>query len=159
MRALSLFVALAFGPALVPAFAADSGLWFNVGALSYHLNRDKEHNERNVGFGGEFQFNSRHSIAAGRYKNSYFETSNFGYYAWTPLAWSDVNLGIPQIPSIRFGVLGGAVDGYRRNSGHMAPIALPIAMLEWRHAGVNISAFPHVGDVDGGIAAEFKLRF
>jgi hypothetical protein len=154
-------VALAIGAQSLaaPVSGAESAVWFNVGALSYHPNRDKQYNERNVGFGMEYQFNARHALAAGRYKNSYYETSNFAYYAWTPLEFTNANLGILRVPSVRIGVLAGAVDGYRRNSGRLAPVALPIAMLEWRHVGVNLTAIPHVGNVDGGIAAELKVRF
>jgi hypothetical protein len=155
MRA-ALLVVLAFAAAIgvVSANAIERGIWFNVGALSYHPDRDKHYNERNVGFGLEYQFNARHALAAGRYKNSYFQTSNFAYYAWTPLEFPSANLGIVRVPSLRIGLLAGALDGYRRNSGRMAPVALPIAMREWRHVGVNLTAVPHVGDVDGGVAAE-----
>jgi hypothetical protein len=160
MRAGSLTIlAVCNAIAAAPSPAGESAVWLNLGALSYHPNRDRHYNERNVGFGVEYQFNARHAIAAGRYKNSYYETSNFAYYAWTPLAFGDVNLGVLRVPSLRIGMLAGAVDGYRRNSGRMAPIALPIAMFEWRHVGVNVTAFPHVGSIDGGIAAELKLRF
>lgn len=64
-----------------------------------------------------------------------------------------------RVPSMRFGILAGTVDGYRRNNGRLAPVALPLVMLEWHHVGLNLTGFPSIGDVDGGIALQLKVGF
>jgi hypothetical protein len=148
----------------IPTMAAEradtSGFWFQAGALSYHPDREHTYNERNVGGGLEYQFNHRHLVAAGVYENSYFDTMHYAYYVWSPIEVDDANLlGIP-IRSVRFGALAGLFDGYRRrNNGDLAPIVLPVVMVEWRYVGLNITAFPQVGDVDGGVAVQLKVRF
>lgn len=128
--------------------------------MSYHPDRDNSYNERNVGAGLEYQLNHRHLIAAGIYENSYFDTTHYAFYVWNPIEFHEVNLlGLP-VRSVRFGALAGLFDGYRRrNDGNLAPVILPIVMIEWRYVGLNITAFPQVGDVDGGIAAQLKMRF
>jgi hypothetical protein len=160
-RHITLVVALT---STMPTMSADrdntSAIWFQLGALSYHPNREHSYNERNVGGGVEYQFNHRHLVAVGVYENSYFDTTHYAYYVWRPIEFNDVNLlGIP-IRSLRFGALAGLFDGYRRrNDGDLAPIVLPVVTVEWRYVGLNITAFPQVGDVDGGVAVQLKVRF
>jgi hypothetical protein len=133
--------------------------WVHLGALSYHANRDKQYNENNGGLGVEYRFNHAHSLMIGRYDNSYFHRSNYALWGWTPIEVEYVNLMVVRIPRARFGFLIGGVDGYERNNGHFAPVLLPVLSLEWRQFGVNLSAFPSVAGVDGGMAIQFKARF
>jgi len=76
---------------------AQSELWLNPGMLSYHFDRDRSFNSRNVGFGAEYRYSSVASVTLGTYRNSYHESSNYiGAY------WQPIQLGL-----FKFGAVAG----------------------------------------------------
>jgi hypothetical protein len=84
-----LCILLAFGIYASPAKAqtddflsiakheAKNELWLNPGMFSYHFERERSFNSRNVGFGAEYRFSSVASVTVGTYRNSYHESSNY----------------------------------------------------------------------------------
>ena len=129
---------------------AEEHLWLTPGSVSYHARRDEHHNERNTGFGIEYDWNNRHALMAGEYDNSNDATTHYLLYRYTPWELWRVHLG---------GCIG-VVDGYHSNNGSVLVGAALVAVTELRHVGVNFLLVPK--DNDGGgwvIAAQLKLRF
>jgi hypothetical protein len=109
----TIFAVMFGGTACASAtLASESATWFTVGAISYHLDREKRYNEANGGVGFEYQFNDHHLVAAERYRNSRFNMSNLLYYAWTPVSKSNLNFAFLHVHRVSLGVLVGVVDGY-----------------------------------------------
>lgn len=148
-----LFIA-AIAIAVIPANGADistSRLWVTPGAVSYHLNRSKNYNEVNTGFGVEYRASEDFSLALGQYKNSVDLTSWYALVGYTPFRLSD---------TVRAGVLFGAVNGYHANNGRFLPALIPVIAIEFRHVGANISFVPPFKDkTEGAIALQLKFRF
>ena len=123
--------------------------WLHLGAVSYHFNRAANYNEINPGLGIEHQFNARHSLSAGAYRNSERRNTIYALYGYTPL----------QIGPVKFGVLAGLANGYSANNGNVFPVVLPIAMIERGRFGVNFTVIPSIREkVQGGLALQFKIK-
>jgi hypothetical protein len=159
MRARLLALAMLASPLAAGAAQEFGASWVQLGALSYHADRTQQYNENNPGLGFEYRLDGSSLLAVGRYKNSFFGTSKYVLWGWTPLDIGAITFVGMRIPSVRIGVMLGAVDGYRRSSGHFAPALLPLLSFEGRELGVNISALPNIGDIKGGVAIQFKAKF
>ncbi len=85
---------------------AQSELWLNPGMFSYHFDRDRSFNSRNMGFGAEYRYSSVASLTLGTYRNSYHESSNYmGAY------WQPIQLGV-----FKFGAVAGVFNGYSKTN-------------------------------------------
>lgn len=132
------------------ACADESSTWLQLGAASYHFDRDQHYNEINAGLGIEHQFNARHSLAAGFYRNSERNTSYYAVYGYTPI----------ELGPVKLGALAGAANGYSAHDGKWFPVILPVATAQIGRAGVNVTVIPPITEkIDGGIAVQFKWRF
>lgn len=128
----------------------ESKLWVTPGAISYHFNRDRGYNERNLGFGIEYSLNKDWSILAGQYQNSIDRPSKYALVGYTP--WH-----LNKYFSV--GALAGAVTGYHTNKSAMFAV-LPLVAVNFRHVGVNISFIPPIARKTGGaVGVQFKFRF
>ncbi|MDZ4142996.1 MAG: hypothetical protein U1D29_00450 [Burkholderiales bacterium] len=138
-----------------PAFAAasepgeTSQVWVNFGGFSRHLTRARDYNETNYGLGVEYRTHPTVSYMAGAYYNSVRHTTYYGAINWQPLivgAW-------------KLGASAGILNGYpSRARGGAFFAALPLATYEGTRFGVNVGLIPSVGQVDGSVVVQFKLR-
>jgi hypothetical protein len=67
-----------------------SELWLNPGMLSYHFDRERSFNSRNVGFGAEYRYSTVASVTLGTYRNSYHESSNYIGAYWQPIQFGSL---------------------------------------------------------------------
>jgi hypothetical protein len=128
----------------------QSELWLNPGMLSYHFDRDRSFNSRNVGFGAEYRYSSVASVTLGTYRNSYYESSNYiGAY------WQPIQLGL-----FKFGAVAGVFNGYSKtNDGGWFPALIPALTYEGELFGVNLLMVPSIPDkVAGSLSVQFKFK-
>ncbi len=140
-------------PIAATAVHADSvkpQVWVNAGFYSQHFDQDKGLRDANPGLGVEYRFHPHWSATAGRFINSNDRYSNYiGVYfqPWTAGSW-------------RFGVVGGAFNGYpNAYNGGWFPAALPVATWESDRMGLNVILVPPMKDrLYGAITWQLKLR-
>ena len=129
---------------------AQSELWLNPGMFSYHFDRERSFNSRNIGFGAEYRFSSVASFTVGTYNNSYHESSNYiGAY------WQPILLG-----PFKFGAVAGGFNGYSKtNDGGWFPAIVPALTYEGERFGFNLLMVPSIPDkVAGSLSVQFKLK-
>ena len=123
-------------------------VWLNAGMYSYHFDRDDDLDDTTPGFGAEYRFNSRTSIAVGRYHNSVYKMSNYVAAYYQP--W--------KLGPFRLGAIVGVFDGYPKiRDGKVFPAVLPVASYEYKRVGVNIIVLPTIGDKMSGLIS-FQLK-
>lgn len=127
-----------------------SELWLNPGMFTYHFQRNKGLNERNLGPGVEYRYSTTSSVTLGEYNNSDRRTSHYAGWYWQPIALGPVRLG---------GVLG-AIDGYpRMRSGDWFPAIIPTTSIEYGNFGANLFVIPSYQDkVYGAISLQLKFK-
>jgi len=139
---------------------ATGELWVTSGFLSKHTSQRRAPaagwNERNTGIGIEYAFNGHWLIEAGLYENSVYRTSRYVQFVWSP----DLTTLSSGDWRFRLSTALGAVDGYpRMRGGGYYPTLLPVASVEWRALGVNLTYVPSIaGNVAGAVALQAKLR-
>ena len=149
LAALGIVLSFVSAAALSAEQSNSPSNWLHLGAVSYHFNRAANYNEINPGLGIEHQFNARHSLSAGVYRNSERRSTVYALYGYTPL----------QIGPVKIGVLAGLANGYSAHQGRAFPVALPIAMIERGRFGVNFTVIPSIREkVQGGIALQLKIK-
>lgn len=133
--------------------------WGNVNLASYHFGDEEEFlgpggrfNQENFGLGVEVQWQPRHAVAAGYFRNSVDENSLYALYHYTPL-----QLG----RYVRAGGMIGVVTGYPGyNDGGIAPAGGLIAKVEGDRVGLNLIYLPKISDISPNtLGLQFKLRF
>ena len=132
--------------------------WADINLGSHHFGdaRDflpagERFNEFNPGIGVEVQWQPRHAVAAGYFRNSVDENSLYALYQYTPL-----QLG----RYLRVGAMAGVVTGYPGyNDGGIAPAGGLIAKLEGERMGVNFIVLPEIRNVTPTtLGLQFKVR-
>ncbi len=133
--------------------------WGNVNLGSRHFGGEDEFlgpgesfNEFNPGIGAELQWQPRHAVAVGYFRNSVDENSLYALYHYTPL-----QLG----RFVRVGGMLGVVTGYPGyNDGGIAPGGGLIAKIEGQRLGVNLIYLPEVSNITPNtLGLQFKWRF
>jgi len=157
-----MFLATALGTVAAPAkthaseffsiakHEAQSELWLNPGMFSYHFDRERTFNSRNIGFGAEYRFSSVASFTIGTFNNSYHESSKYiGAY------WQPIQLGV-----FKLGAVAGIFNGYSKtNDGGWFPAIIPALTYEGDRFGVNLLMVPSIPDrVAGSFCVQFKLK-
>jgi hypothetical protein len=130
--------------------APMSQFWLDSGFATYHFDRSRDLNGRNVGLGAEYRFRGDLTLTAGRFYNSDREYSNYAGAIWQPLS----------IGPVRLGAVGGVFNGYphMRNGGWF-PALIPVLTLEYRRVGVNFGIVPTYKDrLYGGLSVQLKFR-
>lgn len=148
--------------AAVPACAdtnepAGQRLWLTSGFVSRHVGSGNtgRYNEKNGGLGVEWAVDADWHLAAGAYRNSVRRHSRYAQVVWTPeftrARHGDCKFGL--------GAALGVVDGYpAMRHGGFFPTVLPVASVEWRRVGVNLTYIPSLaGNVTGAFALQLKL--
>lgn len=134
----------------VNAQQSTQQLWVNVGFYSRHFDQDKGLRDANPGLGFEYRFHPNWSATAGRFINSNNRDSHYiGAYfqPWRSGSW-------------RFGVVGGAFNGYpNANNGGWFPAVLPVATWESDQVGMNVIFVPPMKDrLYGAITWQLKFK-
>ncbi|HXH01247.1 MAG TPA: hypothetical protein VNI56_03540 [Xanthomonadaceae bacterium] len=134
--------------------------WGNLNIGSYHFgNEDEEFlgpgesfQQFNPGIGVEAQWQPRHAVAVGYFRNSVDENSLYALYHYTPL-----QLG----RYVRVGGMIGAVTGYPGyNDGGIAPGGGFIAKIEGDRVGANLVFLPKISGVTPNtLGLQVKIRF
>jgi hypothetical protein len=135
---------------MAPAGAHSGELWFNVGSLAYHFRNAPGYNNVNYGFGVEYQFNKKHLVIVGTFRNSINNQSEYIIYAWTPLQLFN---------RTRAGIAAAVANGYEPHPGQPQAGAAPTVIFETRHVGLNFIALPKIKHEPGLIAMQIKFRF
>lgn len=153
MLALTLVVPTSFAEStsttmvLQPSYTSQ--VWLNVGGFSRHFDRNRGHNEHNLGLGIEYRTSPELSYMAGSYHNSVRKSTTYAAVNWQP--WS--------VGSVKLGAAIGLMNGYPAvNRGGNFFAALPMASYEGRRFGVNVGLIPSVKNVDGAVIVQFKVR-
>ena len=131
-------------------------LWISPGMVSFHFERNMGFNESNPGFGLEYSLNKDWSLAAGRFKNSEYNQSNYVTVAYQPLDFFGFKLGLA----------GGVMDGYsgpnNKYDKKPFPVLLPVMSYEHKNFGVNILWVPQVkteaATIYSAIGVQFKIK-
>lgn len=139
-----------YGPFELTMPIQKSEIWINPGLLSHHFKNSQEFNSFNYGAGIEYKFSNVSSIAAGVYKNSYYQQSKYIGVHWQPIALGPVNMGI----------FAGGFNGYANtNNGGWFPGVIPAFTMEGKLFGVNLLVIPTLPNrVAGSIAAQLKIK-
>lgn len=146
------WIAIACGIVGLYATNARADTWITPGAVSYHLERKQDNgkrwNETNYGVGIENELSEKLAVMLGVYRNSIDRWSHYAMAQYTPIA----------LGPARFGAMVGVVDGYGRG---IMPAIAPVATIEGRRIGVNVSFVPAVERLKtaGVVAVQFKWRF
>ncbi len=154
MRSLPICLALLLtigAPAI--AQERESAQWWGVANVgSRHFNTEEDFNESNPGIGLEWQWQPRHGVAVGYFRNSVDRDSFYALYQFTPLA-----LG----RHVRVGGMIGAVTGYPGyNDGGLAPGGGLVLKAEWERFGANLVYLPQVSGVTPNtLGLQIKYRF
>ncbi|WP_133501693.1 hypothetical protein [Cognatilysobacter terrigena] len=132
--------------------------WADVNVASYHfenaddyLGRGRHFNQSNYGAGVEVQWQPRHAVSAGYFRNSVYEDSWYALYHYTPLALGRY---------VRVGGMVGLVNGYPGyNDGHAAPAGALVAKIEYRRVGMNLIYLPRIpGSTPNTLGLQLKVR-
>ncbi len=131
-------------------------LWITPGMVSLHFERNMGFNESNPGFGLEYAMNKDWSLAAGRFKNSEYNQSNYITVAYQPLDFF----------GFRLGVVGGVMDGYmgpnNKYDKKPFPMLLPVMSYEHKNVGVNLLFVPQTNvngsTLYGALGLQFKIK-
>jgi hypothetical protein len=113
--------------------SGQANRFLTVTSFSYHTDRSKEQNERNLGAGIEQRLSKDVALLAGFYTNSRpggEEVSAYGALAYTPLA----------LGPVRAGLMLGAVTGYK--AAPILPAASALFSLSGRDFGMNLHWIP-----------------
>jgi len=133
--------------------------WGNLNLASQHfggedefLGADGDFNEFNPGLGVEVQWQPRHAVAAGYFRNSLDADSFYALYHYTPLQFGRF---------VRVGAMAGVVTGYEGyNDGGLAPAGGVVAKIEGERIGVNLIYLPYIERITPHtLGLQFKLRF
>ena len=126
-----------------------SDVWMNVGFYSYHFDRSLGLNDKNPGFGLEYQYNINQSITAGMYRNSNRETSHYLGFYWQPI----------RIGTFKTGAVLGVFRGYSSfKDGGWFPALVPVMTYDFERIALNISLIPSYQDKLHG-SFSFQLKF
>jgi hypothetical protein len=132
---------------LQPSYTSQ--VWLNVGGFSRHFDRNRGHNEHNLGLGIEYRTSPELSYMAGSYYNSVRKNTTYAAVNWQP--WS--------VGPFKVGAAIGLMNGYPAvNRGGSFFAALPMVSYEGGRFGVNIGLIPALKNVDGAVIVQFKLR-
>ena len=132
--------------------------WVDVNVASHHFEDADEYlgpgehfNQNNYGAGVELQWQPRHAVSAGYYRNSVYEDSWYALYHYTPLSLGE---------HVRLGGMVGLVSGYPGyNHGDPAPAGALVAKVEYRRVGVNLIYLPRVpGSTPNTLGLQLKFR-
>lgn len=122
--------------------------WLQLGALSYHQNREANYNETNYGIGLFRRLDEERAVAIGYYKNSIHKDSFYAQYQYTPY----------EVAGVKLGLQTGLISGYKSLHGAPMPILLPLATIEGKRLAADITCIPPLGGVSAVCAAQLRVK-
>jgi tetrahydromethanopterin S-methyltransferase subunit B len=141
LRRALLYLALGFllGQITLPlvALIASAQDYLVTTVTSFHFDRNKDYNEKNLGLGIERRFSETWSASTGYFRNSFNRDTVYVFAGYTPI----------EVYGWRVGMVGGAVSGYDRR---ITPWLTGLIMRDFGRVGVNIVAAP------AGLALQLK---
>jgi len=146
---------LAFGTAIDAATGAEPypQVWLNPGFLSYHVNREGDFREDNIGYGAEVLLAPDHGFFAGNFFNSVGSRSTYAMYQWRPLHWR------PYGVDMSAGLFAGVMNGYPKyHDGGWFLGALPMLYFEGERFGANFTLIPSLNPDKRVLAIQLKFR-
>lgn len=114
--------------------------YININLTSYHFNNIPR-NERNIGIGYERNIKDIRYMT-GIYRNSFNRNTVYALAGYTPIHKFHMD----------FGVIGGAVTGYR-------PYPVPAAGFFMADDRINVFAIPPVKKMEGFLALQLKFKW
>lgn len=133
---------IASASALSIVLSGCAGNWLVITAASYHRDRERGYNERNLGVRIEHPLGEDVRAIGGAYRNSNDRDTVYAGAQWTPL----------KAGGFAFGAAAAAATGYEH--GRAVLLVAPMLSYETRHWGINL--LPLHTEVLG---LQFKLRF
>jgi len=124
------------------ALPGCAGNWLVLTAASYHENRERGYNERNLGLGLEIPVHDEVRAIGGTYRNSHDRQSWYAGGQWTPLKLGGLSIGAAAITA----------SGYEED--RLSLFAMPMISYEARGWGINLMPFHK--SVTG---LQFKAKF
>lgn len=129
---------------------ARADTWITPGAVSYHLERTQDDgaswNETNYGLGVEHELSDKVAIMVGAYRNSLDAWTRYAMVQYTPL----------QVGPVRLGAMVGVADGYGQG---IQPALAPVATIEGKRFGVNVSFIPEVESLKTAAVFAVQLKW
>jgi hypothetical protein len=107
------------------AAVADAQTYAVATITSWHFDRDKSYNEKNLGLGLEHRLSDDWSVSAGFFRNSFDRHTNYVFAGYTPL----------EVMGWRTGVVMGAVTGYEDRP---SPWLTGVATRDYGRVGINL---------------------
>jgi len=132
----------ALGLLTLLALTGCAGNWLVLTAASYHENRERGYNERNLGLGLEVPMREDVRAIGGTYRNSHDRQSWYAGGQWTPIKLGGLSIGAAAV----------AASGYEDN--RLSLFAAPMVSYEARGWGINLTPF-HTSV----IGLQFKAQF
>jgi hypothetical protein len=148
-----------FGASPAATAAEPPQWWGDLNVASKHFGNERKYlsegesfNEFNPGVGIEVQWQPRHAVAVGYFRNSVDHDSLYALYQYTPLALGRY---------VRVGGMLGVVTGYPGyNDGGIAPGGGLIAKIEGDRVGANLIFLPQISGVTPStLGLQLKYRF
>ena len=127
-----------------------SELWLNPGFYSYHFQKNKGLNNRNIGLGAEYRYSTVNAITLGMLDNSNNQISHYAGWYWQPL----------ELSRVRLGAVIGAIDGYpKMRDGGWFIVAIPTVSAEYKKIGANLMIIPGYKDrLHGSLSLQLKFK-
>ena len=125
-------------------------IWVNAGFYTYHFQKNRNLNDNNPGFGGEYRYTTTSSFVLGQFHNSDWKISDYAGWYWRPLNIGPVGLGAEI----------GAINGYPKfSNGGWFPVLAPVVSYEYKSVGANLIIIPNYKEqLHGGISVQFKIK-
>ncbi len=159
IRSMLLLALASAGSTAAAQTRPDPQWWGNLNLASRHFSSEQEFlrpgdrfNEFNPGIGVEVQWQPRHAVAVGFYRNSVDEISLYALYHYTPLQLGQY---------VRVGGMVGLITGYPGfNDGGIAPGGGFIAKVEGDRWGLNLIYLPEINNITPNtLGLQVKRRF
>lgn len=131
---ISMLIGIAAVGILAKAFSQD---YIVSTVTSFHFDRNKDYNEKNLGIGIERRFSEEWSASTGYFRNSFDRDTVYVFAGYTPM----------RIAGWRTGVVFGAVTGYENR---VSPWVTGLLMRDFGRVGVNLVVAP------AGLALQLK---
>ena len=107
--------------------SACADTWLVSSITSHHFD-GKQHNERNLGIGLEYELKPSLRFGFGEYHNSQYRSSRYFGGAYTP--W--------KYEFLSFGWTAGIIDGYGRKPQYYWPMGGALIVYEHKNIGFNL---------------------
>ena len=131
---------------------ADNYLDINVGCYHWDRQAVKEYNFNENNFGIAYEHDNGNFLETiGYYNNSLRVNSDYALVGYEPI----------KLGSVKLGVIGGVITGYKYKSAPFVPAIGAIATYNTSFGGINLIATPNYKSmgVYGFLGLQLKIKF